>query len=98
MAEELHYIFWFVCIQFVTNFAAILMEKILVIPNYPRVCGQHHFIFRRTFRFVLQDEQPFTEKNPSAGGCDCLLYAPSILCLLAMASAPTTAFFPHWPV
>jgi hypothetical protein len=35
MAEELQYIFWFVCIQFVTNFAAILMEKIWVIPNYP---------------------------------------------------------------
>jgi hypothetical protein len=34
MAKELHYIFWFVCIQVITNTAAILLEKIFVVPNY----------------------------------------------------------------
>ncbi len=34
MAKELHYIFWFVLIQFVTNLSAILVEKIFVLPNY----------------------------------------------------------------
>lgn len=34
MTKELHYICWFVFIQFITNLSAILVEKILVLPNY----------------------------------------------------------------
>lgn len=34
MAKELHYVFWFVCIQVATNIGAIIMEKVFVVPNY----------------------------------------------------------------
>lgn len=34
MATELHFIFWFVLIQFATNLTAILLEKIFVVSNY----------------------------------------------------------------
>jgi hypothetical protein len=36
MAKELHYIFWFVFIQFITNSTATLIEKIFIVQNnYP---------------------------------------------------------------
>lgn len=34
MTKELHYIFWFLCIQLATNVAAVVMEKVFVVPNY----------------------------------------------------------------
>jgi hypothetical protein len=34
MAKELHYIFWFVFIQFVTNLIATLLEKVFKASNY----------------------------------------------------------------
>jgi hypothetical protein len=34
LAKELRYVFWFVLIQFVTNFVAILFEKVFILSNY----------------------------------------------------------------
>jgi hypothetical protein len=34
LAKELRYVFWFVCIQFVTNFTAVIMEKVFLATNY----------------------------------------------------------------
>jgi hypothetical protein len=34
MAKELHYIFWFVFVQFITNLTATLFEKVFFVPNY----------------------------------------------------------------
>jgi hypothetical protein len=34
LAKELRYVFWFVCIQFATNFTAVIMEKVFLATNY----------------------------------------------------------------
>ncbi len=110
MAKELHYIFWFVFIQFITNLSAILVEKIFVVPNYPEYVLNIVLSFSVLSLLLYRMGAPLLKKLIPAGSFLFIVCAVISLCngdgfrsynsvISAMASFMITAYcliFFYW--